>query len=68
MTKRFDGERGAYLVILNTEGQLCLWPDFLAVPERRRPVQGPSHRGSSTAFIDARWTRPRAIVPATRDG
>ncbi|WP_241562558.1 MbtH family protein [Streptomyces hoynatensis] len=40
------GHAAAYLVLVNGEGAVSLWPDFAVVPSGWRPVHGPdSHAG-----------------------
>jgi uncharacterized protein YbdZ (MbtH family) len=67
----FDDPDGAFLALVNDEGQHSLWPDSLDVPAGWRVVEGPGTRDGCTAYIEDNWTVLRAggsAAPASRRG
>jgi MbtH protein len=64
MTHPFEAGDGAYLVLVNPEGQHSLWPAFADVPGGWSVVHGPADRAASLEYVNANWTdmRPRSLV------
>lgn len=64
MTNPFDDENIDYRVLINDEGQYCIWPDFVAVPEGWTTVHGPGPRQSAVDHVEEHWTdmRPSSLV------
>ena len=64
MTNPFDDEDGAFLVLVNEEGQYSLWPDFIDVPEGWKTTGPRGSRSECLAWIDANSTdmRPKSLV------
>lgn len=63
MANPFEGD-GEYLVLVNQEGQHCLWPAFAEVPGGWSTVHGPADRAGSLEYVNTTWTdmRPRSLV------
>jgi MbtH protein len=66
MTNPFDDEDGAFLVLVNDEGQHSLWPTFAEVPGGWRSVHGPDSRKSCVDYVEQNWTdlRPTSLIRA----
>jgi MbtH protein len=69
MTSPFDSENGEYLVLVNAEGQHCLWPTIIDVPPGWSVRHGPGTRADCLDFIETHWTdmRPASLVAAIED-
>lgn len=63
-TNPFDADDGAYLVLINDEGQHSLWPETVDVPGGWSVAHGPAGRGDCLDYVNASWTdlRPRTLV------
>ncbi|MGB8843366.1 MAG: MbtH family protein [Aliidongia sp.] len=61
MANPFDDNNGAFLVLVNDEGQHSLWPVFADPPAGWKNAFGPEHRQSCLDYIEQHWTdmRPR---------
>jgi MbtH protein len=66
MTNPFEKADGAFLVLINDEGQYSLWPAFITVPEGWTVVLGPQTRQECLDYIRSQWTdlRPRSLQAA----
>jgi MbtH protein len=64
MTSPFEVQDAPYMVLVNDEGQHCLWPGFAEVPAGWTVVHGPADRGSCVDYTTAHWTdlRPRSLA------
>jgi len=64
MTNPFENEGGAYVALVNDEGQYSLWPDFVEVPQGWTTVHGPASRQSCVDHINQHWTdmRPKSLI------
>jgi MbtH protein len=67
MTNPFDDEDGRFSVLVNDEGQHCLWPAFLPVPAGWRITFGEATRQACLDHVESSWTdlRPRGLIEAT---
>jgi len=65
-TNPFDDETGAFLVLVNDEGQHSLWPTFAGVPAGWRNVFGEASRAERLAYVEELWTdiRPKSLREA----
>jgi amino acid adenylation domain-containing protein len=61
MTNPFDDVDGAFLVLVNDEGQHSLWPSFVAVPDGWRTVFGEDTKDACLAYVEAHWTDLRPL-------
>lgn len=63
MSNPFEQADGAFLVLINEEGQLSLWPAFVPVPAGWTAVYGQESRQACLDYIQANWTdmRPRSL-------
>lgn len=72
MASPFDNDQGAFLAIVNTEGQYSLWPAFADIPAGWTAAYGKDTRGACLGFIEQNWTdlRPASLVEdmARREG
>jgi MbtH protein len=66
MTNPFDNPDGTFKVLVNSEGQHSLWPDFADVPDGWTPVHGPATRQSCLDYVEQNWTdmRPKSLIEA----
>ncbi|HEX2316110.1 MAG TPA: MbtH family protein [Thermomonospora sp.] len=66
MTNPFEDPEGAFLVLVNDEGQHSLWPSFAAVPAGWTTVFGEDTRDACLQYVETHWTdmRPRSLVEA----
>ncbi|NUK00331.1 MbtH family protein [Streptomyces lunaelactis] len=64
MPNLFDDPNGRFFVVVNTEGQYSLWPEFAQVPAGWTVSHGAADRSSCLDFINANWTdmRPLSLV------
>ncbi|MFI7412517.1 MbtH family protein [Streptomyces sp. NPDC049627] len=69
MTNPFDDPDADYRVLANDEGQHCLWPQELDVPQGWSTVRGAGTRQECLDFITENWTdlRPASLTTA-QDG
>jgi MbtH protein len=60
----FDNDSGSFFVLINDEGQYCLWPTFADVPKGWNAVLGPENRGACLQYVEQHWTdmRPKSLV------
>ncbi|MPZ81293.1 MAG: MbtH family NRPS accessory protein [Actinophytocola sp.] len=60
----FDDETSTFKVVVNTEGQHSLWPDFAAVPPGWTVAYGSAGRDACLEYVRTHWTdlRPRSLV------
>lgn len=61
MANPFDLADGSYSVLVNAEGQHCLWPKFIAVPDGWSVVYGPAGRSDCLAYVNEHWTHMRPL-------
>jgi uncharacterized protein YbdZ (MbtH family) len=66
MTNPFDNPDGTFKVLVNSEGQHSLWPDFVDVPAGWTSVHGPGTRQSCLDYVEQNWTdmRPKSLIEA----
>ncbi|MEC4017529.1 MbtH family protein [Streptomyces sp. H27-D2] len=64
MNNPFDDETGTFLVLVNHEGQHCLWPAFAEVPAGWTVVLAETGREEALAHIERIWTdlRPKSLL------
>ena len=64
MTNPFDDENGAFIVLVNDEGQYSLLPTFVDVPAGWNSVHEPASRRVCLDYINQTWTdmRPRSLI------
>ncbi|MDW4916039.1 MbtH family protein [Streptomyces californicus] len=64
MTNPFDDEDGAFLVLVNDEGQHSLWPAFAAVPAGWTVAHPEDTRQACLDYVEQNWTdlRPRSLA------
>jgi MbtH protein len=64
----FDDEAARFVVLVNDEGQHCLWPVFADVPAGWTVRLTESSRQDCIAYIEANWVdmRPKSLVDAMR--
>lgn len=69
MTNPFEDPDGAYLVLINDEGQYSLWPAFAEVPAGWSVKFGENDRQSCLDYINENWTdmRPLSLVRAMEE-
>jgi MbtH protein len=61
----FDDEDGVFLVLVNQEGQHCLWPVFAAVPDGWTEAHGPVAREAALAYVEEHWADLRPLSLAS---
>lgn len=66
MTNPFEDPEGAYLVLVNDEGQYSLWPSFAEVPAGWTVAKDEDTRQACLDFVNENWTdmRPKSLVEA----
>lgn len=66
MSNPFDDPEGVFLVLVNQEGQHCLWPQFAEVPAGWSEVFGAADRDACLAYVEQHWTdmRPKSLIEA----
>ncbi|QEV05006.1 MbtH family protein [Streptomyces prasinus] len=64
MTNPFEREDGRYLVLVNDEGQLSLWPAFAVVPAGWNVALPEDNRQACLDYINANWSdmRPKSLA------
>jgi MbtH protein len=65
-TNPFDDPDGRYLVLVNSEGQHSLWPEFIGVPAGWTVAHDTTDRATALEYVSANWTdlRPASLVEA----
>ncbi|WP_431033788.1 MbtH family protein [Streptomyces sp. P6-2-1] len=60
----FDDENGTFLVLVNDEGQHCVWPEFAAVPEGWHTALPAGSRAAALDHVERSWTdmRPASLI------
>ncbi|MCG1047530.1 MbtH family protein [Mycetohabitans rhizoxinica] len=69
MTNPFDDPNGSFLVLVNSENQHSLWPNFAEVPAGWQVVHGPDTRQACLDYVNTHWTdmRPKSLIEAKDD-
>ncbi|MCX4523191.1 MbtH family protein [Streptomyces anulatus] len=64
MTNPFEDEDGAYLVLVNDEGQHSLWPAFAEVPAGWTVAHPEDTRQACLYYVERNWTdlRPKSLI------
>ncbi len=64
MSNPFDVEDATFSVLVNDEGQHCLWPAFADMPAGWTVAYGPAGRGACLDYVSTHWTdlRPRSVA------
>ncbi|MFH9295127.1 MbtH family protein [Streptomyces sp. NPDC017520] len=64
MTNPFEDEDGAYLVLVNDEGQHSLWPAFAEVPGGWTVAHPQDSRQACLDYVERNWTdlRPKSLI------
>ncbi len=64
MTNPFEDEDGAYLVLVNDEGQHSLWPAFAEVPAGWTVAHPEDTRQACLEYVERNWTdlRPKSLI------
>jgi MbtH protein len=59
----FEDETGEFLVLVNHEGQYCLWPGFRDVPQGWTQAGSAGDRAHCLDWIEQHWTdmSPRSL-------
>ncbi|MCX5524646.1 MULTISPECIES: MbtH family protein [Streptomyces] len=67
MGNPFDDETGTFHVLVNEEGQHCLWPAFAQIPDGWKAVLTDTGRAEALDHIERNWTdlRPRSLAEAS---
>ncbi|MFF7307729.1 amino acid adenylation domain-containing protein [Streptomyces sp. NPDC008137] len=68
MTNLFEDQDGTYRVVVNSENQHALWPDFAEVPPGWETVFGPAGRADCLDRVEADWRDMRPASLAARTG
>ena len=66
----FDDENGIFHVLVNEEGQHCLWPSFAEVPAGWTVRLADSPRAACVEYVETNWVdmRPGSLIAAMRAG
>ncbi|MCF7696198.1 MbtH family protein [Mycetohabitans sp. B2] len=69
MTNPFDDPNGSFLVLVNSENQHSLWPNFAELPAGWQVVHGPDTRQACLDYVNTHWTdmRPKSLIEAKDD-
>jgi MbtH protein len=64
----FDEPNSPYVVLVNPEGQHCLWPGSADVPAGWTVAHGPGPRDGCMEYVNSHWTdlRPRSLAARLR--
>jgi len=64
MTNPFENEEISHVVLMNSEGQYSLWPEFADIPNGWDQVFGPAMRAECLRYVEENWTdmRPASLV------
>ncbi len=57
----FDDEDGVFLVLVNHEGQHCVWPEFAAVPDGWTTARAAGSRAEALEHVERVWTDMRPL-------
>ncbi|SER89889.1 MbtH protein [Lentzea xinjiangensis] len=68
MTNPFDDPDARFLVLVNSEGQHSLWPEFADVPAGWEIALPANSRQACLDHVERSWTdmRPASLVAAMR--
>jgi MbtH protein len=66
MCNLFEDRDGIFVVMVNSECEYSLWPDFIDVPEGWTRVFGPDVRDACLDYVEANWLemRLRGVIDA----
>lgn len=66
MSNPFDDQNGTFYVLVNDEGQHCVWPTFAEVPAGWTIALAQGPRDAALEYIEQNWTdmRPRSLRDA----
>ncbi|MCG1042703.1 MbtH family protein [Mycetohabitans sp. B8] len=66
MTNPFDDPNASFVVLINSENQHSLWPNFAEVPAGWQVVHGPDTRQACLDYVNTHWTdmRPKSLIEA----
>jgi len=69
MTNPFDNQDGIFHVLINDEGQHCIWPTFVKVPAGWEVIHREDTRKACVDYIDEHWVdmRPNSLIKAMDD-
>lgn len=69
MTNPFDDADGSYFVLVNSQGQHSLWPEFVEVPAGWSVAHGPANRVECFEYVNTHWAdlRPRSLLAALNE-
>jgi MbtH protein len=59
MCNPFEDKNGIFVVVVNSEGQYSLWPDFIDMPEGWTRVFGPDLRNACLDYVEENWLQMR---------
>jgi uncharacterized protein YbdZ (MbtH family) len=64
MTNPFDDQDGSFQVLVNDEGQYCLWPVSIDIPAGWNKVHGADRRQACLDYVGSHWTdmRPKSLI------
>jgi len=70
VTNPFEDENGAYLVLVNDEGQHSLWPAFAEVPGGWTVAHQEDTRQACLEYVERNWTdlRPKSLIRSMASG
>jgi len=70
MSNPFENPEDLYLVLINSEGQYSLWPDFLKIPDGWEKLFGAEERQACLDYISSRWDNlmPNSLKTAESTG
>lgn len=54
-TNPFDDDSGGFVVLVNSEQQHSLWPDFADIPDGWHVVYGKASRTACLDYVDRNW-------------
>lgn len=55
MSNPFENAEESYAVLINSEGQYSLWPDFLDIPSGWDQVYGVANRQECLDYVNSNW-------------
>jgi len=64
MTNPFENDDTTFVVLVNAEGQYCLWPESRSVPAGWQPVEQRGSRQECLRWVDEHWVdmRPLSLI------
>ena len=64
MTNPFENDDASFVVLVNGEGQYCLWPESRSVPAGWQVIGPRGHRQECLRWIDEHWVdmRPLSLI------